>query len=240
MTFSMFGDDGAGADFYRLALPALAANDLSGPSVEFSLTYVFGGPDLGFGRGWQPSFPSYEFATRTLRYGRERSVLDVPGETASLRLSRADEALRLVHRSGLVDVLSPAEGSPIALVSKTHAPSGHSVSYAYSGERQLTSVDDQSRQLLRIERSSDNIRIIYPGDGGDLATYVLTLKGGLVTEAVPPAGDASWSFTYEDGQLATARSPLGHVSEYEKGKLIAVRQPDGTVVSAANSETATA
>ncbi|MFI2471354.1 hypothetical protein ACH475_34115 [Streptomyces globisporus] len=216
----------------QLQLPELVSNELSGPVVEFLLTYEFSGPDLGFGPGWRPSLASYDFATRTLRYGQGEMVLDVPAETPDVHLAQSGDSLRLTYTNGQTDMLSPAEGPETALVSKTIAPSGHSVSYTYSAEGQLTGItDDSQQQLVRIERSSDQIRIVYTASAG-VTTFTLALHEGLLTEVVPPGEDsASWAFTYQDGQLATSRSPLNEVSAYGEGKLASVRTPDGTVVT---------
>ncbi|MFD7560469.1 hypothetical protein ACFV9E_39000 [Streptomyces sp. NPDC059835] len=230
MTFDILNSDTGSepAESYRLHLPAATANDLAGPSVEPSLVYGFGDPDNGFGGGWRLSFTSYDFATRTLRYGREQLVLDIPGEAPELRLTRTGDTLRLMHRSGLVEILSPAEGPETALVSQTHAPSGGSISYTYSDERCLNGIfDDQSSQIMRIEHGSDQVRFVYPQGATDQFTATLTLHDGLLTTATfAPGEDATWSFTYKDGQLATVREPHGYVVVYENGKRASVRLSD--------------
>ncbi|MGW9369646.1 hypothetical protein ACWGVR_06455 [Streptomyces xanthophaeus] len=129
-----------------------------------------------------------------------------------------------------MDILEPAEGSPTALAAKTLSPAGHSISYTYSGARQLTGIADQSRQLVRIEHSNDQVRIIHPSNSTVPATYTLNLKDRWLTEVAVPKGP-SWLFTYQDGQLATARSSAATTTEYKVGKHPLTILPNGAVLT---------
>ncbi|MFP3408237.1 sugar-binding protein, partial [Pseudomonas sp. SIMBA_065] len=116
---------------------------------------------------------------------------------------------RLVHKSGLVEVLEPQDNDrDIALPVRVLAPSGHGLTLEYErdvdGPRLVRVSDDSGRDLLAIDYSSNHevLLDLHPSDDPEVepwARYTLSRNGAdeLTDVVLPTDEQASWHFEYQ-------------------------------------------
>ncbi len=198
------------------ALPELKANALAGPVLPLKLSYnPIDTRNRGFGLGWDLSLTRFEpdgNRMLTLYTGQQFKVTG-SGGTPALEERKLEtfhfheddsQHWRVVHLDGLVEYLQLMDSADgrVALPVRLVAPSGHSVSLEYEpfrGYPTLTSVADDSRELLRIERSNDLISVrFYPSGDQEVATFDLTLDADEQVSrlALPVPEKAAWEFAY--------------------------------------------
>lgn len=198
-------------------LPELRANALNGPDLPIKLDFSPLNPDdSGYGIGWTLRLSQYRVANSMLSLfsGESFKVTgsDVGGEPPikekkidSFRFfDDGNDTWRIVHRSGVVEVLKAGgiEDQRIAVPHRIYTPSGHSIELtwaAFNGGQRLTSIRDASGELLRIQRSDHEVKLLLPPfDDKPLTRYLMKLTGSRVMEIVLPVEEqASWRFTYE-------------------------------------------
>lgn len=209
--------------------PELKGNSLQGP--DFNLAFFYSPlnvEDSGFGKGWNLQLTQVRDNIVTLSSGETykitgRSSITDRLEMNEQKLRQFDLYLepsgpsgavryRVVHRSGLVEVLETMgpQQMQVALPVEQHSPLGHVLYLDYvpvlAGHMCLSTVRDQVETLLTIQRvGNSRVEILcypYGGDGGGpLARYVMALSqnDNRVSQLIlPTANNASWRFTYRD------------------------------------------
>ncbi|MGB9089282.1 MAG: RHS repeat-associated core domain-containing protein [Pseudomonas farsensis] len=223
-----------------IELPQLIGNNLSGPHLPLRLSFSpMNDKDAGFGTGWSLNLTQFAINTGmlSLATGESFKVADNgPGQTPVIAERKLESfhlhnegdpdkklvRYRVVHKSGLVEVLEPHPGNPdVALPVRMLAPSGHGLTLTYDRIRQKTCLvsvsDDTHRQLLSINHDSNNVVLItvHPQQP-EKAGYILKRSGNQLREVVLPTDDqASWSFQYATFERALCvsevKNPLGGV-----------------------------
>ncbi|WEK29702.1 MAG: sugar-binding protein [Candidatus Pseudomonas phytovorans] len=205
-----------------IALPALVGNDLAGPQLPLRLRFnPMNDEDSGFGKGWSLSLTQYLPGTHmlTLHTGE---VFKVTGSGAQpeIREKKLDtfhfhddtvqgsDRYRVVHKSGLVEVLTRQTGSyPVYLVTEVYSPSGHKVSLGYgpsTGNLESISYrdsDDVHCKLLALTYATGGVNIdVHPdADPGRpaRARYTLELSNRELHKVTLSTAElANWRITY--------------------------------------------
>ncbi|GFM49193.1 sugar-binding protein [Pseudomonas cichorii] len=216
-----------------IALPELKANHLCGPSLPLTLSFSPMSPrDIGFGKGWSLRLSHFDTVSRilslstgeTFRIEGSISQPSVPERKIdSFHFSfEGSNRYRVVHKSGLVEILTLQGGDTLAWVTEVHSAEGHRLSLAYdtfAGETVLRRLSDDYGTLLDISRlGSAQINVdLHPGqgsEGGPLARFTLVLDNGEVSRVILPSDNqAGWHFTYEWLNeylcIKELRTPLG-------------------------------
>ena len=224
---------------FRVALSAFNGSDLLAPEIDLNLRYSPMNPhDRGYGRGW--SLPTSEFDP-----ARERRIISLAnGETFKadgragsnqLTMSEkkidtfhlyedADNLWRVVHRSGVVEVLEP-KGSgqqARAVATRIFSRQGHWLNLEYSlhaGFPMLTKIIDmRGVTLLDVSRTGNRVGLTLPTDSGS-ATYTMVLGTDNRVQRIelPTENLASWRFTYNRVRnvdcISTVHTPAGGFEE---------------------------
>ena len=208
-----------------LDFPEIKSNWLCGPDFLFNLNFnPINILDSGFGLGWNLNLSQFtpHNSILALSTGETFKVTGSGPEPAIKEkkldsfhfYNNQDGTYRVVHKSGLIEVLTVGGSSDdrVALPTRIYAPSGHGISLTYAsfrGGQRLQTVSDAEGELLRINRPNDSrVELLirpYGGPGGvPLARYEMQLNGsGWVTAVVLPTADkASWRFDYgNDGPI---------------------------------------
>ena len=216
-----------------ISLPELKANHLCGPIVPLSLGFSpMSSRDIGFGKGWGLHLSHFDPVTsilslstgETFRIAGPQSAPTVPERKIdSFHFAyEADGSYRVVHKSGLVEILSKTAGSEEAWVTQMFSAEGHRVALAYTlyaGEALLQRISDDYGALLSVERSGTTRTAVHlhpdKGPGGTpLASFILSLNNAeLVSIALPTDNQAAWRFVYEPVNdylcIKELRTPLG-------------------------------
>lgn len=219
-----------------LALPELKSHALAGPVLPLTISFSpMNTADVGFGLGWGISLTEYRLGKHLLSLGSgETFKVTGSGPTPDIAEKKLDSfhfhkegerAYRVVHRSGLVELLEEDGSSeePVARPVKILGPDGRTVSLDYTrfvnGER-LASVSDDSGELLRVTREGhEQVELLfYPGHGpgGEpMAHFVLHLdaKRRVTRVVLPTQEQACWELTYKTINdcecLTEVRTPTG-------------------------------
>lgn len=215
-----------------ISLPALKANDLCGPDVPVQLRFSpLNNTDSGLGLGWDLQLSQYNPVSQILSLST--------GETFKVTGSGLEPAIgekkldsfhffndgggefRVVHKSGLVELLTVGGVDRIALPSQMRSAQGHRVNLSYInyGDNRLLSAIDNAdgTRLLSLERQTDNVRLLlHPGSACE-ALFAMRLQDRRVTRIeLPTDNQASWRFDYQlqpDGALRIieVQTPVGGV-----------------------------
>ncbi|RRU23522.1 RHS repeat-associated core domain-containing protein [Stenotrophomonas sp. 278] len=201
-----------------LALPDVKSHALAGPALPLTLAFSpMNVGDAGFGVGWGINLTSYNTRTWILSVGTgETFKVTSSGPTPELAEKKLDSfhfhvdgggRFRVVHRSGLVEVLQEMGSDGVALPVDVIGADGRTLKLAYTSfgsAFRLRSVSDDSSELLRIERDTITEQVhldFYPekGEGGGaLARFVLHLDGASrVTKVGLPVEEACWRLAYK-------------------------------------------
>ncbi|MFA7895496.1 RHS repeat-associated core domain-containing protein [Pseudomonas putida] len=242
MSFIQGGvDPRTGQYSLKIELPELGGNDLLGPEFRPTLHYSpLNVIDSGLGMGWTLQLSQYTPHNQVLSLstGESLKITDRTARPMRLEEQRIDnfhvypegnDGLRVVHRSGLVEILTEqgTGQASIYLPVAHYSPLGHRLVFNYqrfsSQHPLLESIQDgDGRMLLRVLRDPTGYKVelqLQPFSGSDgeaLATYVMNLVGDdrRVKEIVIPSDDqARWTFDY--------RKVLAHLC------LTSVTQPTG-------------
>ncbi|WP_449431756.1 RHS repeat domain-containing protein [Pseudomonas putida] len=229
-------------------LPDINANNLQGPGLPLDLAFSpLNRSDSGYGKGWDLKLSQFASRTNiiTLSSGETFAVTeerqDEFGNTRlimkeqkleSFRLYRdAGDRVRVVHRSGLVEILAPKGTLGVAMPVEVYTSQGHGLTLEYAdfeGYPRLEWVrGDDQEPLLHIDRPQGGnvIKVLaYPdGIGGSLAEFVMRLGTGNLVDRISLPTDpdlekrASWRIEYllKDGQhcIKVLQTPTGGVEE---------------------------
>jgi len=170
-----------------ISLPELAGNYLIGPSLPLRLAFnPLNVEDSGFGKGWDLALTQYVVSTRALSlHTGESFTVDGSGPTPRISEKKidsfhfhddGDNQYRVVHRSGLVERLSPfgPTHAKVCLPTRVFAPSGHWLDLEYQRHPQfterwcLTRITDGTGLVLLALDYSNNTRVridLHPGHG---------------------------------------------------------------------------
>ncbi|WP_341520418.1 RHS repeat-associated core domain-containing protein [Pseudomonas sp. G.S.17] len=238
MSFMMVGvDPRTGQYTVSVDMPELKSNRLCGPAVPLQLQFnPLNVIDSGFGMGWNLNLSQFtpEDQMLALSSGENFKVTGSGGQP-DIKEKKLDtfhfhdegnETYRVVHKSGLVEILVTGGSSKqrVALPRTIGSPSGHAVSLTYvpfNGGQLLSTVSDAFTTLLRVERDPGGSFVklhLHPDsgpNGGPLATFEMKLNGdGEVTAIILPTPEkASWRFSYKQvfGRtcLVEVQTPVG-------------------------------
>lgn len=196
-------------------LPNLKANSLSGPDLPLTLDFSpLNLEDSGYGIGWNLRLSQYVIARSMLSlYTGESFKITGDGAEPSIAEKRLDsfrffddgnDTWRVVHHSGLVEVLTAqgGAGKRVALPTLIYGPGGHAIKLTWAdfanGERRLAKIEDARGELLRIVRDSENVKVLLPPfDDQPQSRFLMKLSGDRVREIIlPVAEQASWRLDY--------------------------------------------
>ncbi|MFJ4257016.1 RHS repeat domain-containing protein [Pseudomonas monteilii] len=238
-------DSRTGLYTFRLDLSAFYGSDLLAPQLDLNLRYSpLNVHDRGYGKGW--SLPTTEFDPARAR----RIIALANGETfkadgrkgaKELTMSEkkidtfhlyedSDSRWRVVHRSGMVEVLElkGSGQSSRAVATRIFSRQGHwlDLEYdTYADFPRLTKIRDMHGvALLEVTRESDRVNLSMPSDTGS-ATHTLVLGTDNRVDSIelPTENRASWRFTYKRVRnvdcVSTVRTPAGGVEtlSYDDG-----------------------
>ncbi|WP_341520426.1 RHS repeat-associated core domain-containing protein [Pseudomonas sp. G.S.17] len=202
-------------------MPELKSNRLCGPAVPLQLQFnPLNVIDSGFGMGWNLNLSQFTPEDQMLALSSgENFKVTGSGAQPDIKEKKLDtfhfhdegnETYRVVHKSGLVEILVTGGSSKqrVALPRTISSPSGHAVSLTYvpfNGGQLLSTVSDAFTTLLRVERDPGGSFVklhLHPDsgpNGGPLATFEMKLNGdGEVTAIILPTPEkASWRFSYK-------------------------------------------
>lgn len=203
-----------------LSVPEVKSHALAGPALPLSISFnPLNTRDGGLGKGWGINLTEYNPRTSMLSLGTgETFKVTGSGSRPDIAEKKLDSFhfhvdgggyYRVVHRSGLVEVLQDRGGSQsLALPVEVLGPDGRGLQLSYvpfAGADRLERISDGTTELLRVTRSevSKEVQLqFYPGQGeggAPLATYVLQLdSSSRVTKVVLPTTEkACWRMGYE-------------------------------------------
>ncbi|MBV4496811.1 sugar-binding protein [Pseudomonas sp. SWRI12] len=238
MSFIQTGvDPRTGLYTVSLSLPDLFSNDLRGPSLPLALNYnPLNTNDSGFGKGWNLALSQYTPSSQIVSvYSGQTFKVTGPYEGVANRMRMKEQKIeefqfyqlpdgqfKIVHKSGLVEVLELKGASPqVAVPVAMYSPQGHKITLEYvtvgSGAPMLSAIRDSNGQLLKITRNliTNTVTLGFnPVNGVPLAEVVLSMKEGNVDRiTLPTTENAGWRFKYlpEKGLdcISEVWTPLG-------------------------------
>lgn len=219
-----------------LSLRELLSNYLRGPLVPLTLNYnPLNEVDSGYGIGWDLKLSQYTPANQvvSVHSGETLKVSGPYGGVANrMRMKEQkiesfqfyqlpDSTFRLVHKSGLVEILELKGAIPqVAVPVRMYSPQGHEISLDYgtvNGVPMLASIRDKNGLLLQVTRDtvahtvSIGLTVV---EGEPLAEVVLDLKNDRVERiTLPTAENAGWRFEYRTEHslqcISEVWTPLG-------------------------------
>ena len=216
-----------------IKLPALKANALAGPELPLTLGFSpLNNQDSGYGHGWNLQLSQYDLNTRvvSLHTGESFKVESRDGayympeqklESFHFEAVSASE-FRVVHKSGLVEVLREQVGLYIAVPEEVYSAEGRKLSLHYGRHDQAPMLDhitDDYGTLLSVTREGNKISyLLHPGAGkknlpSALFSASLDTSKHWVSAITLPDGQAGWQFSYRELNglihVTSAQSPLG-------------------------------
>ncbi|MEH6418875.1 MULTISPECIES: RHS repeat domain-containing protein [Pseudomonas] len=222
-------DSRTGLYTFTAKLRSISGNDQSGPEFDVTLRYSpLSLADSGFGTGWNLRTTEFDPAQNrriiSLANGETFKADGRAGTTNQLTMSEkkidtfhlyedAEDRWRVVHRSGVVEVLELKGSSPNvrAVPTRIFSRQGHWLNLEYgthNGFPMLTKITDMRNDTLLEVVRNDNVQLTMPTDTG-IATYTLVLGTGNRVDRIElpidnPEGGAGlrtvkpprWHFTY--------------------------------------------
>ncbi|WP_346829706.1 RHS repeat-associated core domain-containing protein [Pseudomonas abietaniphila] len=206
-----------------ISLPELKCNALCGPALPLRLSFNPLATQLaskdrnsGFGCGWSLALSQYNPTTQMLSLSTGESFkVTGSGVQPAIREQKIESfhfyeeqgstgpLYWVVHKSGLVEHLSPGGPDGIALPSAIYSAQGHKIELFYEvfkGVRTLSEIQDSSGTVLRIVRTDAAITLHLHPDVPELdARYVMALADSdeRVSDLVLPTDEkARWHFEY--------------------------------------------
>ncbi len=202
MSFIQGGvDPRTGQYSLKIELPELGGNNLLGPEFRPTLQYSpLNVTDSGLGMGWTLELSQYTPHNQVLSLSTGESLKITDRTARPMRLEEqridnfhvypeGDDGLRVVHRSGLVEILTEqgTQQASLYLPVAQYSPLGHRLTFNYqrfSGQHPLLESiqDGDGRMLLRVLRDPTGYQVelqlqpLSGSDGKALASYVMNLK----------------------------------------------------------------
>ncbi|KAL6232351.1 hypothetical protein BDW75DRAFT_243047 [Aspergillus navahoensis] len=210
------------------------------PPLHLSLSYNPLSPqNVGLGQGWSFNLSGYRVesnsAVLSLSTGEHYQITETSRnvfvDDQKLRHFKFDKLVttkdgktktlyQVTHKSGLIEILSDFNGTcdtavPIDIYNAT----GHSLKLVWStsySQPRLSKVQEGGCTLLEINYRDDisQVDIVRNPKKAGERTFSLTLINDKLGELKLPAGEGSWTFTYEEFRqgfsgLSTVNSPAG-------------------------------
>ncbi|WP_339475095.1 MULTISPECIES: RHS repeat-associated core domain-containing protein [unclassified Pseudomonas] len=202
-----------------LSLPELFSNNLRGPSVPLVLNYnPLNTRDTGFGKGWNLALSQYTPSNQVVSvYLGQTFKVTGPYEGVANRMKMKEQKIedfqfyqlpgdqfKIVHKSGLVEVLALKGPSPqVAVPVKMYSAQGHEITLEYvtvGDAPMLSAIRDRHGLLFQITRNLITQAVTLgftPVNGTPLAAVVLSMKSGRVDRiTLPTTENAGWRFEY--------------------------------------------
>ncbi len=205
-----------------IELPELGGNDRQGPEFQPKLFFnPLNDGDSGYGWGWNLQISQYTPHNQmlSLSTGESLKITDRSSRPMKLREQQLasfhvypedDDGLRVVHHSGVVEILKEQGTSQhqVYLTTRLLSPLGHSLTFQYqrfdSRHPVLhTITDGTGRMLLRLTRHDQRVELEehpHQGpDGAPLARYSMILANSdrrVARIELPTDELASWRFEY--------------------------------------------
>ncbi|MGR6496732.1 RHS repeat protein [Pseudomonas fulva] len=254
MSFIQGGvDPRTGQYTMKIELPDLCANTLLGP--EFTPTLSFSPLniiDSGYGAGWTLQLSQYTPDNQVLALGTGETYRITDRNAQPMVLAEqklvnfkvyrdSDDAFRIEHRSGLVEILT-RQGSnqaPVFLPARLFSAQGQSLAFTYrlfnSQHPVLDSISDDTQQndgkrriLFQTARTANAVVLkLHPfvgADGAPLVTYDMQLKeDDQRVERISVLGEA------QGKQVEQARWDMMYVRTHGHLCLSRVTTPTGAV-----------
>lgn len=207
MSFIQGGvDPRTGQYTMKIELPDLCANTLLGPELTPTLSFSpLNVIDSGYGLGWTLQLSQYTPDNQVLALGTGETYRITDRNAQPMVLAEqklvnfkvyrdSDDAFRIEHRSGLVEILT-RQGSnqaPVFLPTRLYSAQGHSLVFTYrlfnSQHPVLDAISDDILQndgtrriLFQTARTANAVALkLHPfvgTDGTPLVTYEMQLKG---------------------------------------------------------------
>ena len=222
-------DSRTGLYTVSISLPEVKTNNLCGPVVPLTLAFnPLSTVDNGYGEGWGLAMSEYLTDKRIISvnsgetfavtgdYGDDKKNPDPSRQKMKeqkiesfkfYELAESDEhrqfgEYKIVHKSGLVEILKRMGSSPeVAMPVKMFSPVGHSVTLAYGNGhdgRMLSTISDSTGVILEVIKGSGFVKInVRPINNVPLATFILHLEGNRLTRVeLPTINGAGWRFLY--------------------------------------------
>ncbi|MDH0305383.1 sugar-binding protein, partial [Pseudomonas sp. GD04091] len=204
-----------------IRLPEVKANDLQGPPLQLALTFSpLNTVDSGYGKGWNLLLSQFVPSTGVVSTldgevfkaepGQGRFTLQEQKLDSFHLHDQGNQRYRLVHRSGLVEVLGiqGVGDNALALPEEVYSAQGHRLRFSYTGFNvhtrlaSITYLDDnfESRPVLLVERANQQVIFRFNPEGEQQAVFTLKLDNSQRVEelVLPTAENASWRLRYED------------------------------------------
>ncbi|WP_460418485.1 RHS repeat domain-containing protein [Pseudomonas sp. microsymbiont 2] len=204
-----------------IRLPEVKANDLQGPPLQLALTFSpLNTVDSGYGKGWNLLLSQFVPSTGVVSTldgevfkaepGQGRFTLQEQKLDSFHLHDQGNQRYRLVHRSGLVEVLGTqgVGDNALALPEEVYSAQGHRLRFSYTGFNvhtrlaSITYLDDnfESRPVLLVERTNQQVIFRFNPEGEQQAVFTLKLDNSQRVEelVLPTAENASWRLRYED------------------------------------------
>ncbi|KAH2761582.1 hypothetical protein KXW10_000404 [Aspergillus fumigatus] len=184
------------------------------PPLNLSLSYSpLNSEDVGFGAGWSFNLSSYQhrqqktlflFTGEHYKVTETTDSLDVNDQKLkSFQFSKnGDGDYKLIHKSGLVEILSNNNDSYSSTVPvKLYAASGRSLALSWTGageQARLQNIQDESQDLLEINYTDFGVTITRSPNTTEASTFTFNLVDGQLAQLQLPLEDTpSWEFTYD-------------------------------------------
>ncbi|MFJ9446810.1 RHS repeat-associated core domain-containing protein [Kitasatospora sp. NPDC101235] len=224
----------------QITLGELVGNRTLGPSVPLTLSYSpLTRTDMGFGQGVSVRLTTYDVDSRLLalstgeQYRVEETgtkVVLMQHKLDTVRITREQDAYRIAHKSGDVEILTaPRNASSLKVPTALLTSTGHRLTlswdFATGAQPRLTAVKDEHDTLLTVAyagQSKTTVRVL-PGqrEGYDVD---LRFRNGLLGSVhhFGPGADKPlvWDFTHtlmgeqgEWGSWITGATTPGGMSE---------------------------
>ncbi|AXP04719.1 hypothetical protein DZG01_17780 [Pseudomonas fluorescens] len=222
-----------------LSLPEVKTCELSGPIVPLTLNFnPLNTVDVGFGLGWEMGLTQYAPGNNqiiSLHSGETFKVTgSYPGFTNRLRMKEQkienfrlftlpdnDNQFKVVHKSGLVEILELKGASPqVAVPVNMYSPQGHEVTLEYdsfNGKPMLSTIRDNTGAVLRVTRDTSKKTVTFAlgiVNGTPSAQVVMDLIDDRVERiTLPTTEGAGWRFEYRTEKtlrcISEVWTPLG-------------------------------
>ncbi|KAJ1717821.1 RHS repeat protein [Aspergillus flavus] len=179
------------------------------PPFKLSLSYSpLSTENAGLGKGWSLNFSSYRDKTLHLYTGESFKVIETSQEFTvadqklkSFHVTKVDNDYQVVHKSGLVEILSHSEdlydrSVPTAL----YAPTGRSLQFEWKPkgvQPRLQKIWDGSECLLEITYDDAEVKVTRAPYAAETSTFTLLLRDDQLTEIHTPLDNTRpWTFAY--------------------------------------------
>ncbi|MDZ5603443.1 hypothetical protein SJI00_11735 [Pseudomonas sp. RP23018S] len=216
-----------------ISVPLGHANDMAGPSWAFTLAYsaLASEQDNGFGLGWALQYSQLTLrqniwnlqlsSGETFAVDLDKSDLQPGGQLAfhdyKLRAMQvgidavqppgADPTFRIVHKSGVQELLRRPDGRGDAYVlHELRSPEGRRLQFDWlpaNNVMHLYQVRDEQRVLARYDRVQR--RLILEPDSADEAAVQFLLANSQLSRLLLPEIEAPFTFTYRNQTVGNQR-----------------------------------